>query len=541
MTGEAGRSRAHVWAWTVGVLLVVSLIGTAAVVTRDDNRPGTGPGPGVGGPALSVGWIGGTGSVSANGVARGSIRVSGAVHPDTDLDVSLSSATFVAIPDGCLVSITKVRHSWITADGRTLHCTLRGSNADRRSSVSFVAVADDRSDGFVTGTASIGDSSMRLADRPVTVGVKPETPEFRLLSAPDFLNSDIADLTRGGANFDPTTEGNGTNAYYEKALNTVFDDWASKKPDDITVAGDLVDGHWAQDTDGLKMFGPVATPAQKRAAILRAGAVYYSQWAERFRAHGLDNVHPAMGDHEYGDNNWPRWKLELASTFQHAWAEQFTTKADGQPKFADRPIGSIHESSAYAWRPRPDVQLITLDEFDPTPSGMKLRIDQQQQAWLIQVLKQAKADSVRWILVQGHLPILGPVREGASSGLSYEGGHKSALWRIFKKYGVDVYLCGEVHDVTAIHRDGVLQLSHGGIFQFGRLNYLIADFYPNHLDLKIYDYDFDVVGTDRLWETRDHIPADVVYKPDPGIIATGQLWRDGRLTRLSGAMAPYTP
>ena len=99
------------------------------------------------------------------------------------------------------------------------------------------------------------------------------------------------------------------------------------------------------------------------------------------------------------------------------WAKHFTTKPNGEPRFAVRPHGSVHESTAYAWRPRPDVQLISLDEFTPRGDRMQLEIDQRQQSWLVQVLKRARADGVRWTLVQGHLPILGPVREGASSGL----------------------------------------------------------------------------------------------------------------------------
>jgi hypothetical protein len=537
MTGEAGRTRAPAWAWGVGALVLVSLTGAVLNATKDKAAPR----PGVPRTVLAAGWVDGSGSVSANGVARGSIEVTGAVAAHTDLAVTLADATFATIPRQCLVSDAKDRLSWVTSDGRTLHCTLPGTTVDAPLEIKFSALADNRADGFVTGTAAIdGAASMRLADRPVSVGVKPETREFRLLSSPDFTNADVADLRRGGANFDPTSETNGINGYYETSLDTVLNDWASKKPDDITVAGDLVDGHWGQDTDNLQVFGPVGTERERRAAVTRAGDVYYAQWAARFRAHGLTRVFPAMGDHEYGDNDWPRWKLNLYSTFQNVWEKHFTRLADGRPRFADRPRG-VHEFSAYAWRPRPDVQMVTLDEFTRGPSAMHRRVDKQQQAWLIRVLKKARADGVRWVLVQGHMPILGPVREGASSGLMYDGGQRSALWRIFKKYGVDVYLCGEVHDVTAIQRDGVLQISHGGIFQYGRLNYLVADFYPNHLDLKVFDYDFHRVGEEKLWETRDLIPADVVYEPDPGIIGAAQLWRDDRLTRVGGALAPYLP
>ena len=538
MTGEVRRSRAHAWVWAVGALVLVSVTGAALVVDRD----GPPPRPNVAKPVLAAGWADGGASVSANGVARGSVAVTGAVPANADLAVRLRNATFVTVPSECLVSAARERYSWVSGDGRTLHCVVSESTADVPLTVNFVAVADDGAEGFVTGTASLGATSRKLPDRPVTVGAKPETPDFRLLSSPDFTNADIADLTKGGADFDPATDTNGINDYYRRALDTVLDDWASKKPDDIVVAGDLVEAHWGSDPGGVEMFGPVATHEQRKAAVVRAGNLYYSQWAARFRSHGLTTVHPAIGDHEYGDNDWWfRWKRDLIPTYRDVWAKHFTTKSNGEPKFPVRPRGSVHESTAYAWRPRPDVQMISLDEFTLRDNRMLLEIDQKQQAWLVQVLKKARADGVRWTLVQGHLPILGPVRQGASSGLMYHGGQQSQLWQTFKKYGVDVYLSGEVHDVTAIQRDGVLQISHGGIFQFGRLNYLLADFYPNHLDLKIFDYDFDRVGDDTLWETSTRMPAAISYQPDPGIIGTAQLWRDGRLTRLSGALAPYLP
>ena len=247
----------------------------------------------------------------------------------------------------------------------------------------------------------------------------------------------------------------------------------------------------------------MATHEQRKAAVVRAGNLYYSQWAARFRSHGLTTSTRHRRPRVRRQRLVAGWKRDLLSTYRDVWAKHFTTKPNGEPKFPVRPRGSVHESTAYAWRPRPDVQMISLDEFTLRDDRMQLEIDQKQQAWLVRVLKKARADGVRWTLVQGHLPILGPVRQGASSGLNYHGGQQSRLWQIFKKYGVDVYLCGEVHDVTAIQRDGVLQLSHGGIFQFGRLNYLIADFYPNHLDLRIFDYEFNRAGDRHALGDRD--------------------------------------
>ena len=90
--------------------------------------------------------------------------------------------------------------------------------------------------------------------------------------------------------------------------------------------------------------------------------------------------------------------------------------------------------------------------------------------------------------MQGHTPIVGPVRSRGSSRLRYEGGPRSALWKVFRRHGVDVYLSGEAHDVTAIARDGILQLTHGGAFQFGLTNYALLDFYADRLEVTLNDY-----------------------------------------------------
>ncbi len=532
------------WILVAFAVLTVGLLGLT--LTGPDD---TAAGPGSGAvptseptATLEARWVDGDGSVSANGVAQGSLEVVGDVPDGTDLALTLDRARFLAIPDGCGVSTATVRLSWLSGDSRTLHCSLLPGATLTPSALTFRALVDALPGTFVSGDATLGQQSARLPERPVVVGARAERRQLRLLSSPDFLNADVADLTRtrGQAHYDPLTETNGITGSWQTALDTVFTDWVSRSPDLVTVAGDEVEGHWFVDKQGVRVFGPVRTLAQQRAAIRRAGNTYYSQWLARFRQHGLD-VYPAMGDHEYGDNYWPTDKLDLASTYRAVWAEHFTKRADGRPRFSSRPQGQ-HEFSAYAWRPRPDVQMVSLDEFTQSGKRMLLKIDDDQLRWLDRVLAKAKADGVRWTIVQGHMPILGPVRQGSSSGLMYSGGRSSALWKTFKKYGVDMYLCGEVHDVTAIQKDGVLQLSHGGVFQFGRTNYLLADVYDNHLDLKVYDYTFSSSNDEQVWQTRHPIPGIVDYAPDPAIIGTAQLWQGGhRLSRVSGALAPYRP
>ena len=136
---------------------------------------------------------------------------------------------------------------------------------------------------------------------------------------------------------------------------------------------------------------------------------------------------------------------------------------NGRPRFTDRLL--------------PDVQVITIDPFDVTPGRLR------------GVLRSAQRDQVRWIIVQGQLPILGPVRTRASSGRYLTGGADSQVWRLFKKYGVDLYLSGEAHDVTVLEGGGVTQITHGGPFALGLTTALLLDFYDDYIYVTLRDYD----------------------------------------------------
>ena len=137
--------------------------------------------------------------------------------------------------------------------------------------------------------------------------VTAEEAPLRLLSSPDFLNADVADLGRGPSRWSPGRSENGINKSYRRALDRILDDWAAQDPAAVLVAGDLVNGRWGRDDRRVGTFGPVRTPPQQKAAVRRAARTYYPQWLERFREHGLE-VFPSTGDHEYGDNDWPREK-----------------------------------------------------------------------------------------------------------------------------------------------------------------------------------------------------------------------------------------
>jgi hypothetical protein len=71
--------------------------------------------------------------------------------------------------------------------------------------------------------------------------------------------------------------------------------------------------------------------------------------------------------------------------------------------------------------------------------------------WLETVLKAARTDdSIKYIFVQGHLPVLHPVRARHSSIMYFDGGAESPFWQLLRKYKVDVYFSGEVHSDTLI-------------------------------------------------------------------------------------------
>ena len=456
----------------------------------------------------------------------------------TVLTVDLDAGRIASLPRQCRNSTVVTKHSHVSADGTRLVCRLRAAGWAR--TVSFPVDLRDATVPTISGTASAGGASVAFPSRSVGPILTAPPRDLRLLSSPDFLNADVADLARGPGFWTRQKSANGTNRLHQRALANVLDDWASLDPDGVLVAGDLVEGRWGRDQKRTGNFGPVDTIPQRRKALVRAARTYYPQWLERFTDRGLE-VFPAIGDHEYGDDGWPRSKRVLAPDFAEMFAEHLTLLPDGTPRFRDRPPGK-HELTAYAWRPSPGVQVVSLDEFDIGPKEIRLRLDRAQLRWVSRVLARAQADGVEWIVVQGHLPILEPVRSRASSELSYAGGARSRLWKLFRRYGVDLYLCGEVHDVTASVDHGVVQLAHGGAFQFGLTTYALLDFTGDRLEVRLNDYSStvrDAADGSRLWETvRSGLMKNIRIRPRPFTIGTMVL-EGGRITDRSGVLRPW--
>jgi hypothetical protein len=370
-------------------------------------------------------------------------------------------------------------------------------------------------------------------------GQEPPAPappiDYAFVSMPDFLNADIADLSHLPS-FDGSRE-NGTSPEWEQAIGNVLDAVQREGVRDLFVAGDLVEGEWGRDDDGSGIFGPVETRDDRRRAVVRAGSVYYRAAMRRFAQRGLW-VYPAVGDHELGDNPWglglgwyEEFKYRNLGLFKHVFSRYTLRRPDGTHRFRNRPPGQAN-GTAYAVRPHPDVQLITLDVFRRGYRKgrwtVRQSIDRQQFDWADRVLTKANRDGVRTIIVQAHLPIAAPVRERHTSGLMYEKGVGSPLWRLMVRHRVDLYLAGEVHAVTTSHRDGILQIAHGGLMVAGEANYIVVRIAGPVITIQAKAFPGAGVqhgGAARgLWHSNLHqyrVPSGLYYPREP--VTTGEM------------------
>ncbi len=363
-------------------------------------------------------------------------------------------------------------------------------------------------------------------------------PDYVFTSSPDFLNVDLGDV---GSRPDFDGAHTSYDASYGTAVYYLMNQFRATGASDFLVAGDLVEGHWGMDTARTGTFGPTRTEVQKRAHVRAAARFYFTRWLRRWTARGMD-VHPAVGDHDLGDNPWgsgtsgySHFRQRNVELFRHQFSRWIL---GGNPGW--HPAGPA-SGTAYAARLDPEVQLVSLDVFENTGSDVIAEVDDQQLAWVDRVLSQAQADGVDWIIVQGHTPIVGPVRKRSSSGLMYTGRANSRLWRTMLRHHVDLYLCGEVHDVTAIHRDGIAQISHGGAMQYGLTSWLTGRVTGDRMDLAINEVQV-VPGSKagRLWQSDGHVPAPgSISLTGAGQTGSMTLSRDNRLVGRSGRLAPY--
>jgi len=297
---------------------------------------------------------------------------------------------------------------------------------------------------------------------------------WRFVSMPDFLNVDT----------DYPQEG------WEDSLSYILESVKAEQPDFLLVAGDLVMGHWhgEKDREGI-------------AGIEHFAARYYPAWKARMKAHGL-KWYAAVGDHELGDNPWryPQ-ALQYVAAYKKAFREHLGMPLNGPEHM---------QGTAFYFRHK-NVLFLSVDVFEVGESNqgrIRTGVTGKQLQWLKHVI-DAHAE-VDHIVVMGHAPCIGPVRQWSSSGLMVIGGRESALWQTMAKKRVALYLCGEVHAITCTQRDGVQQIAHGGLIGYNtRTNYLVVDVHPDRLELTIKEIDM-VPSGEKLWQPGNNRPLEKV-------------------------------
>jgi hypothetical protein len=325
----------------------------------------------------------------------------------------------------------------------------------------------------------------REAQVRVPSGKPNDTESWTFVSMPDFLNVDTLYPQPG----------------WEPALDYILKSVKAENPEFLLVAGDLVMGRWPSKQD-----------------IDKYAAIYYPAWTRRMKVHGL-NYYTAIGDHDVGDNPWPEGKAQLVPHFIAKFRE-----------FMKMPLnGPDHMKGTAFWWKHQTVLFISVDVFERGDGGRQGKIRAQvtgkQLAWLEQVLEANRG--ANHIIVMGHTPILGPVRKWSSSGLMLADGHESPLWQTMKKYGVDVYLCGEVHAITCTERDGIMQIAHGGLIGYNtRTNYLVGHVFKDRVELELKEIDIQREG-EKLWQVGKNRPRETVAITDEtrnrGFVSVGRV------------------
>lgn len=382
-------------------------------------------------------------------------------------------------------------------------------------------------------------------DRPTVRGLPDIEGAYRFVSHPDFLNQDVGDVTRSP--FWRQGMPRGTNSSYEASLDHVIDQMLRHDPQSLLVAGDMVEGAWGQDVLGSGVFGPTRTVDQRRRAVREAAKVYLQQWHRRFATRDL-TVWPAIGDHEIGDDPWrptgnPEQDAWLGFKSRHLWlwkevadrwlypdvrAAERTSGSDLRRTGAvSHPPRGQARHTAYATRLSPDLLLVSVDVFRPrSGGGVEIRLDEDQRRWLSTTLRRAKEQRVPWVVVQGHTPVMGPVRTRFSSALTYAG---SDLLGLMRRHDVDVYLTGEVHDHTVTRRRGLVQVAHGGLFYRGESSYVVGQATRDRLLLETRYLDGRPrFGGGKLWSTEGgNGPMRVTYDRPSRVVGAYVLERRG--------------
>jgi hypothetical protein len=143
--------------------------------------------------------------------------------------------------------------------------------------------------------------------------------------------------------------------------------------------------------------------------------------------------------------------------------------------------------------------VITVETFEVVKDTMQTDIVGEQLHWFRKVLEENK--DAKFKVVQGHVPIWGDIKYRSSSRLMVSNGKKSELYKSMISNDVDLYLCGEFHDVTVLESEGLWQIVHGSSWGRKIVNtqdYLVCDIEGENLNLSMKRIYMDASGN-YMW------------------------------------------
>jgi len=280
--------------------------------------------------------------------------------------------------------------------------------------------------------------------------------QFTFSSFPDFFNWDIPYPQPG----------------YEPAVSWFIERMKADGAEFGLVAGDLMDARWRN------------SPGQARQHAL----AYWGGWTSRMGDHDFP-CYVVPGDHERGDNPI---NPAVVPAFEQAFREVFEMPKNGPPS---------KDGLAYYFT-KGNTLFVGVDTFALRGQSVHWNVVGEQLSWFRQVL--ADHQDKEHIIVQGHVPVLPKVRHRRSSRIVMaEGrGRKTDFWKAMVEHGVDVYLCGEHHDITVTRREGVWQVVHGAIWGgLSPVNYLLGHVDGDTLRLELKEFPLAFSG-DEIWHVN---------------------------------------
>lgn len=337
----------------------------------------------------------------------------------------------------------------------------------------------------LVGCASSASAEQADTDAQVGEPTSGDSGGVRFTSVPDIFNWNIGNPQPG----------------WEEALSWFFARLKDEGPDFTLNAGDIMDARWWEDSEQVR----------------RKTEEYWGGFNERWAEHGI-TLYLAPGDHEYGDDGGLR-RGDIARAFAAEFSRQMGMPTNGPEGHVGRTFYARHGG----------LLVITLDTFEDAGPRFAYTVGEGQLEWMDEVLTEH--EDAAFVIVQGHLPIVGPVRSRNSSASMLEGGTDSALWALMVEHGVDVYLAGEHHRITATRRDGIWQVVHGALWGTQTdLNYMRGEVDGGTMTLELLEFDVEYSGG----YLGDHPHRGERNRPRENVSLTEETRRDG--PRVTGRL-----